>query len=197
MIANEDKRQLVHLTMVGFALLFRWFEQWQQQWLAIVLAGGAVLFNLFILRHFAPALFREREQEKGYSIGIIMYPMVVLILVSVFISHLYIAAGAWAILAIGDSLSNLIGRRFGTRKLFWNPVKSYAGLIGFIFPSILGCGFFLWWVKPDIQLKELVNLAVSGSVISGILETLPVKIDDNLLVGLGGGLSLYLLSLLY
>ena len=192
---NEDKRQLVHLTMVVFALLLRWFEQWQQQWLAIVLAGGAVLFNLFILRHLAPALFREREHQKGYSIGIIIYPLVVLILVIVF--PLYIAAGAWAILAIGDSLSNLIGRRFGSRKLYWNPVKSYAGLIAFIVPSIIGSGFFLWWVKPDIAIRELVNLAVSGSVVSGILETLPVKLDDNILVGLGGGLSLYLLSLLY
>jgi dolichol kinase len=190
-IDNEDKRQLVHLAMVVFALLLRWFVKWQ----AMVFAGTAVLFNIFILRKIAPELFREQEQKKGYSIGIIMYPLVVLILVTVF--PLYIAAGAWAILAIGDSLSNLIGRRFGNKKLFWNPVKSYAGLIGFIFPSIIGCGFFLWWVKPEIAIKELVNLAVCGSVISGILETLPVKIDDNLLVGLGSGSCLYLLSLLF
>lgn len=190
-MTNEDKRQLVHLAMVVFALLLRWLTRWQ----AMLLAGAALFFNIFILRKIAPNLFREQEQEKGYSIGIILYPFVVLVLVSVF--PLYIAAGAWAILAFGDSLSNIIGRRFGNRKLLWNPVKSYMGLIGFILPSIIGSGFFLWWVKPNIGIKEFVNLAVSGSVISSVLETLPVKIDDNIVVGLGAGLSLFLISLLY
>ncbi|MFB3895503.1 MAG: diacylglycerol/polyprenol kinase family protein [bacterium] len=188
---NEDKRQLVHLAMGGFALLLRWLTQWQ----AMLFAAAALCFNLFILRRLIPALFRDQELKQGYSIGIIMYPLVVLILVTAL--PIYLAAGAWAILAVGDSFSNLIGRRFGTRKLYWNQSKSYAGLIGFILTSIIGCGFLLWWVKPDIQAYTLVNLSILGSVICGILETLPVKIDDNILVGLGAGVTLFLLSLIY
>jgi dolichol kinase len=188
---NEDKRQLVHLAMGLFALLLRWLNHWQ----AIIFAGAALCFNLFILRKLVPELFRDHELKQGYSVGIIMYPLVILVLVTVF--PLYIAAGAWAILAVGDSCSNLFGRRFGTRKLYWNQSKSYAGLIAFILSSIIGSGFLLWWVKPDIQLAALVNLSVTGSVISGILETLPVKIDDNIIVGLGAGITLFLLSLIY
>ncbi|MCX7920229.1 MAG: hypothetical protein N3A72_11640 [bacterium] len=187
---NEDKRQVVHLTMVIFAVLLRWLVKWQ----AMVFAAVALLFNLFILRRLIPDLFREQELKKGYSIGIVMYPLVVLILVTVF--PLYIAGGAWAILAIGDSFSNIIGRRFGKKKLYWNPVKSYAGLIGFIIPSMIGSGFFLWWINPNIGVKELINLSVIGSIVSGILETLPLKIDDNILVGLGAGITLFFLSIL-
>jgi dolichol kinase len=190
-IKNEDKRQLVHLAMGLFALLLRWLTHWQ----AMLFAGAALCFNLFILRHLIPALFRDQELKQGYSVGIIMYPLVILVLVTAL--PLYLAAGAWAILAVGDSFSNLIGRRFGTRKLYWNPAKSYAGLVAFIISSIIGSGFLLWWVKPDIQLYALVNLSVTGSVICGILETLPVKIDDNILVGLGAGITLFLLSLIY
>lgn len=190
-MVNEDKRQLLHLGMIVFALLLRWLTRWQ----AITLAGAALIFNIFILVKIAPELFREQEQKKGFSIGIVMYPLVVLILVSMF--PLYIAAGGWAILAVGDSLSNIVGRHFGKQKLVWNRDKSYLGSSAFILSSIPSCAFFLWWVKPQLAIVALAILAIASSVIGGILETLPVKIDDNILVGLGGGISLFLFSLLF
>lgn len=194
---NEDKRQLIHLSMVGFALLFRWLTPWQALGCALL----ALLFNLFLVRKLMPEIYRISEHKKGYSLGINIYPLVILILIFVFgiviKGNMYIVAGAWAILAFGDSWSNIIGRRVGKRKLYWNPTKSYVGLVAFILSSIIGSGFFLWWVKPMISTRELVNLAVSGSVICGILETLPIKIDDNILVGLGAGITLFLLSLAY
>ena len=45
---SESARQIVHISMGGFALLLRWIT-WPQ---ALALAGGALLFNLFVLLPF-------------------------------------------------------------------------------------------------------------------------------------------------
>lgn len=190
MLSQEDKRQLVHLSMVSFALLLRYISRTQ----AILLAFCALFFNSFILFRIGKSLYREDEQKKGYSIGIILYPLTVLILVAFF--PLHIAAGAWAILAFGDSISNIVGRRFGRLKLPWNDQKSLVGLIAFILSSIPSSLFFiLWTYRGYLQLcmPDLLVATIASSIISGIIETAPLKIDDNPMVGLTAGGILYLL----
>lgn len=190
MLSQEDKRQLVHLSMVSFALLLRYISRVQ----AILLALCALFFNSFILFRIGKSLYREDEQKKGYSIGIILYPLTVLILVAFF--PLHIAAGAWAILAFGDSISNIVGRRFGKLKLPWNEQKSLAGLVAFILSSIPSSLFFIIWVYRgylELCTTDLLVATISSSAISGIIETAPLKIDDNPVVGLTAGVVLYLL----
>src|SRR5208283_2352822 len=139
-MTNEDKRQWVHLGVGAFALLFPYLVKWQ----AVGLAITAVIFNIAILPRIAPQLFREQEKSKKTLTGIVAYPVTILILILACPwSKKEIAAGAWAILAFGDSFSNLIGRRWGKWKLPWNPQKSYAGLIAFIVMGHIGATLWM------------------------------------------------------
>jgi dolichol kinase len=88
------------------------------------------------------------------------------------------AVAAIAVLAIGDSVSTLIGTEFGKHKLFFNRKKSWEGSLAFFIVSLLILMFF---VDP---LKALIySLIVTG------VEGLP-KIDDNLTIPIAVGLLL-------
>src|SRR5579862_6502920 len=146
-MTNEDKRQWVHLGVGAFALLIPWITKWE----AVGLAALAVGFNAAVLPRIAPHLFREQEKSKKFFSGVITYPLTVLILMLACPwSKKEIAAGAWAVLAFGDSFSNLIGRRWGRWKLPWNRNKSYVGLIAFIVMGHFGATLWMFWVNPAL-----------------------------------------------
>ena len=99
-MTNEDKRQWVHLGVGAFALLLRYLVKWQ----AVGLAITAVIFNIVLLPRIAPHLFREQEKSKKTLTGIVAYPVTILILILACPwSIKEVAAGAWAVLAFGDS----------------------------------------------------------------------------------------------
>ncbi|KAK2634152.1 hypothetical protein Ddye_028944 [Dipteronia dyeriana] len=98
----------------------------------------------------------------------------------------------------GDGFADIIGRRFGSMKIFYNPKKSWAGSIsmfisGFListgmlyYYSVLGY-FVLDWVST-MQSVALVCLVAT------VVESLPTTdlIDDNISVPLSSMLAAYL-----
>ncbi len=105
-LRGELMRKAVHVSMGGFALLFRWITPTQAALLAIL----ALLFNLFLLHRLTRrALLREDEREAGYSRGIVLYPAVVLALIIVFRERMELAAAVWGFLAVGDGMATVAG----------------------------------------------------------------------------------------
>jgi hypothetical protein len=67
---SETARQIVHMSMGGFALLLRWLTWWQ----AVALAAGALLFNLFVLprvgaRSIGPAIASAAARHRLLPAG--------------------------------------------------------------------------------------------------------------------------------
>ncbi len=91
-------------------------------------ALAAFLFNLFVLpriggrRSTAP-----RTRRAGYPLGILFYPLSVLLLILAFPTRPDIVAAAWGILAIGDGAATIVGRRVGGRRMPWNREKTVGG----------------------------------------------------------------------
>src|SRR5438045_9605883 len=105
----EEARQWVHVGSGSFALLLRFLTWWQ----AAALAGTALLFNALVLPHIGGRrLYRPIDHARGFPLGILLYPLSVLLLILVFPSRLDIVAAAWAILALGDGTATLVGQRF-------------------------------------------------------------------------------------
>jgi hypothetical protein len=86
----ERGRQVVHVAMGGFAIALRWLTWWQ----AAILAGAALVFNLFLLHRLAAHLYRPGEITGSARSGIVLYPMSVLVLVLLFPTRLNIAGAA-------------------------------------------------------------------------------------------------------
>ena len=142
---SERARQWVHIGSGLFALLLR-FLTWRQ---AAALAVTALVFNLVALpRVGGRRLYRPVDEARGFPLGILLYPLSVLLLILTFPSRLDIAAAGWAILAFGDGAATLVGRRAGHGNahksadalsdaptdghLPWNRDKTVAGTLAFI-----------------------------------------------------------------
>src|SRR5438045_4490094 len=107
----EEARQWVHVGSGSFALLLRFLTWWQ----AAALAGTALIFNTLVLpRIGGRRLFRPIDEARGFPLGILLYPLAVLLLILVFPTRLDIVAAAWGILALGDGAATLVGRAVST-----------------------------------------------------------------------------------
>lgn len=164
--------------MGGLAFLLPWLSPLE----AAGAAGGAVLFNLFVLPRLAPSLFREGERGSPWRSGIVIYPIAVLLLVLVFHRRMDIVAAAWGIMAAGDSAAGWIGRRIGRRPIPWNRAKTVEGSIAFA----LAAWLFSWAVLVFMGRPAMgaAVLAAAASLFAAFMESLPWRLDDNLTVPL-------------
>lgn len=191
----ETARQLVHVGMVAFAFLLRVVTWWQ----AAMLAATALAFNLVVLPRLMPRLFRPAERDGRVAGGIVFYPLSVLLLVVVFSRRLDIAAAAWALLACGDGAATLAGRHLRGPTLPWHPDKTWSGLAAFVAAGGSAGTLLAWWVRPAIDPQPSLAFALAApwaaAVVAALVETLPVRLDDNLSVPAAGGATLWALSL--
>ena len=190
---SEYKRKAVHIGSSIFALLLRWLVFWQ----AAIFALAAVLFNWLILpRIGGHALHRKDDHQRGYALGILLYPVSVLILILLFPSRLHIVAAAWAIMAWGDGTASIFGKRFGVKKIPWNSDRSYAGSIAFfLFGGLAAVLFtrFVWIDAPQPFLWYIAAIPLLGSLLAALIETVPSGVNDNLSVPISAGLFMWAL----
>ena len=142
---SEEARQWLHVCSGAFALLLRFLTWWQ----AAALAGTALLFNALVLpRIGGRRLYRPIDEARGFPLGILLYPLAVLLLILVFSARLDIAAAAWGILAFGDGAATLVGRRADGLRWPWNHDKTIAGSIAFVVCGGLGAIALACWTRP-------------------------------------------------
>jgi len=195
---SESARQWVHIGSGAFAILLRWLTWWQ----AALLALTALVFNLLLLpRIGGRQIYRPADVARGFPLGILLYPLSVLLLILTFPSRLDLAAAGWAILAVGDGTATLVGHRATTsRRLPWNPDKSVAGTTAFIvFAGAAGVAM-AWWVRPNVTplppMAFTLLAPLVAAIVAGFVESIPVKLDDNLSVPANAAIVLWVGSLM-
>lgn len=205
--ARELVRKTLHIGVIVLALPLRWWGWWY----GLVFAGVAFLWNALGMPRYFRFTFREEELRAGYSVGMLSYPIVVLVLAVAF--PLPIAASQWAALSVGDGFATLFGEALGSKKLPWNKEKSYAGTLAFIFFATLGSTFFFFFTLPNAEASswlwqgsplllhlgsfsfaEMVLICFISSVAGALFESSPWQpIDDNVSAPLIGALTKLLL----
>jgi uncharacterized protein (TIGR00297 family) len=188
---GELARKVVHMGVGTIAFSLRFLGP---LWAAI-LAAGALGFNLFLLpRIGGRKLWRDHEVASGTSIGIILYPLTVLLLILVFYQRLEVAAGAWGILAFGDGMASVAGMSLGRRKLPWNPRKSWTGSLAYVLFGTVAAAALLIWTAPNQGRSYgwafALVVCFATALLAAGLESLPQGLDDNLGVPLVSGLFL-------
>ena len=235
----ESARQWVHIGSGLFALLLRVLTWWQ----AALLAAAALVFNLTVLPLIGGRrLYRPIDEARGFPIGILLYPLSVLLLIAVLPERLDIVAAAWGVLAFGDGFATLIGRRMltwknakaakgakavklgtktkaakganarsiadtakasrvleaATRALPWNREKTIAGTIAFMLFGSVGAVALAWWtrssVTPQPPLMFVLMAPVAAAAVAALVETIPVRLDDNISVPLSAGAVMWIAS---
>ena len=176
---NETLRKTLHIAFGLFAFTLKWVPWWA----AALVAAAAVLGNWMLLhRVVGRAVSRD---ARGFDVGIVAYPVAVLLLILVFRERLHYAAIAWVLLAFGDGVATLAGRSVRLGPLPWNRDKSWGGLVAFVLAG--GAGAFAvstWLGYPDIVVVLVVTF------VAAIVESLPLGIDDNLSVPFAAAVAL-------
>jgi uncharacterized protein (TIGR00297 family) len=194
---SEKARQWIHIGSGAFAFLLRgltWME-------AAGLAATALAFNLFLLpRIGGRRLYRPADEARGLPIGILLYPLAILLLVLTFPTRLDIAGAAWGVLAFGDGMATLVGRWAGGAHWPWNRDKTIAGTIGFLICGAVGASAVAWWIRPSVvpepSLWFVILAPLAAAIATALVETIPVRLDDNISVPLTAAAVLWLASMM-
>ena len=193
---SEHTRQGVHIAMGAFALLLPYLSWWE----AAIFAGVAIAFNVKVLPRVAGTrLYRTSDVARRFPAGIVLYPVAILLLILIFPDRLDIVAAAWGILAVGDGLATIVGRAAGGRTLPWNPEKTVAGTIALALAGGAAGAFLCWWCRPAIipppYLWFSLGAPFAAACVAAGVESIPVRLDDNLSVPLSAAGVLFCLSL--
>jgi uncharacterized protein (TIGR00297 family) len=187
--AGELARKVVHMGVGLISLSLRYLGSFY----GAILAALALAMNLFVLpRIGGKRLWREADHAAGTSIGIILYPLAVLLLILIFYKKLEIAAAAWGILAFGDGMASIAGMALGRSKLPWNPKKSWIGSLAYVlFGGAAAAGLLMWTAPGLYPLPFALAVGYATALVAAALESLPQGLDDNLGVPLVSALFLF------
>ena len=180
----EGRRKAVHIGMAGFALFLPALG-WKGSAAA---AAVAFAFNLVILPRLAGrSLSRESDAGSRVPLGILLYPVTVLLLILLFRERLELAAAGWAFLAFGDGMATIAGQA-AAGGLPWNPRKSAAGMVAYVVAGGVGAALLYRWVAGRALSRTEFAAILLGALAGAVLESLPSELDDNLLPPIGGAL---------
>ena len=187
---GELLRKLVHVAVGGLAFAVRPLGLLG----SLAAAVAAILHNAFLLpRYGGRNLWRDGETARGYALGIVLYPVTVLLLLLLYSRRLEIAAAVWGILAFGDGFAAIFGQAFGrSNPLPWNPQKSWAGSLAYV---VFGGGAafaLIQWTAPGTYAAGFaLAAAVATALFAVALESQPQGLDDNFGVPLVAALLLW------
>lgn len=94
-------------------------------------------------------------------------------------------------LAIGDSVSAIIGKKYGKHKIYWSKKKSYEGSVAFFISVFVAIYVFIHFF-PEFALFHPITVAISAAFFGSLIETEPT-LTDNFSIPIFTGAMLYLL----
>lgn len=193
-MSAETLRKLLHVAFGGFAFAAVFLGPLGTA--AVALA--ALAFNSFVLpRAGGRRLWRRQELARGHSLGMLLYPLSVLLLVAIFQRRLEVAAAVWGILAFGDGAAALLGTAVGGARLPWNPAKTWVGTLShWLFGSLAAAALLGWTLArrqppAEVSWTFLAAAAAAAALFAAFLESQPQELDDNLGVPLLTALVLF------
>ncbi len=123
--------------------------------------------------------------------AMLAYPSAILALTLIFHHYLAAVAAAWALLAMGDGMAGAVGVTWGTHPLPFNREKTWEGFTAFIafgFPSAL---LLLVWVSGANAGLKAASISLAAAVAGAFVESLPVRLSDNVTVPLVCGCFIF------
>jgi phytol kinase len=186
----EIIRKIVHIGM-GNVILIAW-------WLDIPAYVGitaSVFASLITLLSYKFPILPGINSVGRQSLGTFFYAVSIGVLMGIF---WYLHQPQYAVLGImimawGDGLAALIGKRFGKHKyIVFGSQKSWEGSLTVTLSSYFICVTLLFIVQGNIWQTWIISLIVA--LIATILEAFSFLGIDNLKVPIGSATCAYLLT---
>ena len=133
-------------------------------------------FNLPIISRFLHIFERETARLPGYGSA---WYIIGLLICCLLIPNSNQIAAAILVLALGDAAATIFGAK-GKVPLPYNSKKSLEGTLAFFIFSLSSYIFIGWYAIPL-------------ALIAALAESLPWKLDDNLIISLTCSIFFYLI----
>ena len=146
-----------------------------------------LLVGLGVMRDEAAVKALSRSGDRREILkGPLYYGVIFVLLTILYWKNSPIGMVALMVLSGGDGLADIIGRKFGSRRLPWNQGKSWAGSLG-MFLGAWGFSLFVLWIYHAsgvfAQPVSAYLLAVTAiALVCTLVETLPTPDLDNITI---------------
>ncbi|MBI4429438.1 MAG: dolichol kinase [Ignavibacteriales bacterium] len=190
---HELVRKTIHLTSLSIPTVYYFITKEQALWILGPMLAAFLVTD--IARHYIPSvaqwfyrtfgwLLRRHEQDgKRKRLNGATYVLISAVL-CVLIFPKVITVTAFAILIISDSTSALIGRKYGKKPFFG---KSREGSAAFFVSAIL-----VVLVAPKIEGRIVeYSIGFAGAAVGALVESISVRIDDNLTIPISISLAMW------
>lgn len=190
----EIRRQIFHLLMGALIVVLYQIKILTINIVFIIFLIG-LIFSLISFKYRIPVIYwflknleREQDLKENPGKGTMMYITGVLIVLLLFDEK--IALAAIMILAVGDSVSHMVGKYFGKRKYRLENPKHIEGT---------AVGIFLASIAASLFVSS--TLAFLGSAVAMVTEAIELRIgktmiDDNLVIPVIAGLVMHLIQII-
>jgi dolichol kinase len=193
---KELFRQIMH-ALIGIVIVIGFYFNIITPLIVFLLLILTGLFSILSRRAKIPIINKiinkfEREdiKTKFPGKGIIFFLMGCLLAMQLFSKD--IASASILILALGDSISHIIGMQYGkTKNIFnWKSPKLLEGTLAGILLSFLGALIFVSWLEALLaaiaaMAFEVIEIDLNGE-----------HLDDNLIIPLIAGTVILILRLI-
>ncbi|MBL8851525.1 MAG: hypothetical protein JNG89_17710 [Planctomycetaceae bacterium] len=182
----ELRRRLLHMTPGLLPLLLWLYPHSYPDWelpVRVWVCGLAIGLAFFGLRR-AREVERAGEGSSGWNDSVLWYSFSVMGALAIAPQHPEFCLMVLTILALGDGSATLGGKLIGGPRLFWNRDKTWAGLLCFWIAGSVVSGLVYWSEVPHAQFADSLRIAAIITAAAALAESLPLKLNDNLRVGL-------------
>ncbi|MBU0586093.1 hypothetical protein KJ780_01130 [Candidatus Micrarchaeota archaeon] len=178
-LSNEEKRKIVHMVSgaIFIAVLFIFGRTDLIALLVCLLLGGMLIINSLLLKRplpfvnwFIKHIERPNVRFPGYSTA---WYVAGLLIAATILGNDYEIAAVMCALAFGDAFGALVGFK-GKHRLPYNKEKNFESVLAFFFVTLFSSFFFIGW-----------NALLFAGLMA-VLESLPLRLDDNFSIPLIG-----------
>jgi len=189
----EIRRQIFHL-LLGALIVFSYQLRIINIDILFMVFIVGFIISLISLKHKIPIIYwflkkfeREEDLKKSPGRGVLTYIAGILVVLILFNED--IALASVMILAVGDSISHMVGKYFGKRRYSLNNPKHIEGTIFGIFLATISASLFVGFLLAFLgslaaMITEAVNLRVKDTII-----------DDNLIIPIIAASVMYLIQI--
>jgi phytol kinase len=191
--ARETKRRLLHATpgLLPFVLWATPHDPPSSVRFLSVITGLIVVLATVAYFQFG-RVQRTAERRRDVMGAVFGYATVVLATMLLCAQHVEVAFATLAVLAFGDGSATLGGLLMRGRRLPWNPKKTIVGTLCFILVATPMAAIVYWGEAhdvcqaagfPRVDFRMALLGALTAAVAAALVESLPVRTNDNLRVG--------------
>jgi phytol kinase len=194
-ISSQLSRKIIHIgTGPIFVLCWLLFnDATSTRYLAALVPGlitiQFILVGIGLIKDEAAVKALSRTGDRREILrGPMFYGIIFVILTTLYWKDSPIGMVALMLLCGGDGLADIIGRRFGKRKLPWTPGKSWMGSLGmFLGGWILAVGILWIYLLSGVftgQIADYIPALTIIALAATAVESLPIKDLDNITITL-------------